>query len=218
MKMAKDKKKKAIDAEINRALLDDFDKFGGLIHRRWKEMIYCAVAILVVFGIVLYVWDYNQKQIQAANAVLANADTEEALVAAIGKYGKYDAANFARERLASVYIAKKEYAKALTLLTEIVENTKSKELKARTQINIGYLYEEDGKIAEAIAAFQQVGDNVDNSAAVRAEAYYSVGRLSLMQGNKEQAVICFTQVKTLADSSEGNTFATLATALLSEIN
>ncbi len=218
MKMAKDKKKKAIDAEINRALLDDFDKFGGLIHRHWKEMIYYAAAILVVIAIVLFVWDYNQKQIQTANAVLTNADTEEALVAAIEKYGKYDAANFAREKLASVYIAKKEYDKAIDLLTAIAENTKSKELKERTKLNIGYLYEESGKVAEAIAAFQQVGDNVVNSVAVRAEAYYSVGRLSLMQGNKEQAVICFTQVKTLAESGEGETFATLATALLSEIN
>ena len=127
MKKAKDKKKRAIDAEINRALLDDFDKFNALIHRRWKEMIYYAVAIVAVVAVVAFVFSYRNNQQSKAENVLANATTEEDLVKAIGQYGKYEAADFARLKLARIYIDKNEFAKAAGY-------------KINTQKSVAFLY------------------------------------------------------------------------------
>ena len=70
MKMAKDKKKKAIDAEINRALLDDFDKFNVLIHRRWKDMIYYSIAIVVIVAVIAFVISFRNKKLAKAENVL----------------------------------------------------------------------------------------------------------------------------------------------------
>jgi hypothetical protein len=218
MKMAKDKKKKAIDAEINRALLDDFDKFSALIHQRWKEMIYYAVAIVVVVGIVSAIISYRNNQTNKAENILANALTEEALVKAIDEYGKYEVADFARLKLAVIYINQKNFVKAAEQYKMVSENTLSKDLKERMMLDMAYLQEKEGKIAEAVEAFKNVGNNAENSVAVRAEAYYGAGRLSLVLKDQTNAQIYFEQVTTLTAAVEGgNLYGELALALLAEI-
>jgi predicted negative regulator of RcsB-dependent stress response len=218
MKMTKDKKKKAIDAEINRALLDDFDKFNALIHRRWKDMIYYSIAIVVIVAVIATVVSIRNKKLAKAENVFANALTEEALIKAIGEYGDYEAADFARLKLARIYIDKKEFAKAAAEYKKVFENTASIDLKERMQLDLAYLLEKEGKNADALAAFKVVGDAVNNSAAVRAEAYYAAGRLSLLEKDSANAKIYLEQVKSLAASIEGgNLYGELAIALLAEI-
>ena len=218
MKMAKDKKKKAIDAEINRALLDDFDKFNALIHRRWKDMIYYSLAIVVIVAVIAFVISFRNKKLAKAENVLANALTEEALIKAIDEYGEYEAADFARLKLARIYIDKKEFEKATAQYKKVFSNTASQDLKERMQLDLAYLLEKEGKIADALAAFKVAGDSVNNSVAVRAEAYYAAGRLSLLEKDSTNAKIYLEQVKTLAASIEGgNLYGELAIALLAEI-
>ncbi|MBQ9788805.1 MAG: hypothetical protein IJW31_04310 [Lentisphaeria bacterium] len=218
MKKAKDKKKRAIDAEINRALLDDFDKFNALIHRRWKEMIYYAVAIVAVVAVVAFVFSYRNNQQSKAENVLANATTEEDLIKAIDQYGKYEAADFARLKLARIYIDKNEFAKAAEQFKKVAANTPSKDLQERMQLDSAYLLEKENKIQEAFAAFKLIGDAADNSVAVRAEAYYGAGRLSIVLKDNANAQIYLEQVKTLGNAVEGgNFYSELAIALLAEI-
>ena len=51
MKKEQNKKKKQIDAEINRALLNDFDKIENFVVSRWKQMLIGAGVIIVLVAI-----------------------------------------------------------------------------------------------------------------------------------------------------------------------
>ena len=186
--------------------------------RKWQGWLIGAIAIVVVVAVIATIVSIRNKKLAKAENVLANALTEEALIKAINEYGNYEAADFARLKLARIYIDKKEFAKAAAEYKKVSSNTASQDLKERMQLDLAYLLEKEGKIADALVAFKSAGDAVNNSASVRAEAYYSAGRLALLEKDSTNAQIYLEQVKTLASSIEGgNLYGELATALLAEI-
>lgn len=220
MKMAKDKKKKAIDSEINKALLDDFDKFDSFVHTRWKEMIFASIGVIVVIAIIYTVYLKKASTLLKAENALAMATTEAELLAAIQNYGDYQATDFARIKLSRIYIEQKEFNKAVALLQSVSKNASAKELKERMIIDQAYVIETSGKLEDALKIFKSVAENSMNSIAIRAEAFYGAGRLSIALNDKSNAQIYLEQVKSLFASEEANNgslWSNLAQALLSEI-
>ena len=101
--MKKNNNKKQIDAEINRVLLNDFDKIETFIISKWKQLFIGAGVIVVLVAIGYGIMLKKENNERAAQRVIADAATKEQLVDAIKRCSSYKEVDYARIRLAKIY-------------------------------------------------------------------------------------------------------------------
>jgi tetratricopeptide (TPR) repeat protein len=185
------KKNKEMDATITRAMMDDVGRFEYFFITNWKLIVAVMVGLVIAVGVYFSAHAIRESSRRKADKVLAAAKDESALTAALATYGSAPSAGHARMRLARIYIAEKRFDDAAAQLRQIREKGElSGEFIERVRLEEAYLYETAGKTAEAAALFDEIGRNFAASAATRAEADYSAGRLYAGLGQKEQALEC----------------------------
>ena len=213
--MKKDNNKKQIDAEINRVLLNDFDKIETFIISKWKQLFIGAGVIVVLVAIGYGIMLKKENNERAAQRVIADAATKEQLVDAIKRCSSYKEVDYARIRLAKIYADEKDYAKAAELYKTVAQHTQSQDLKCRSLLDCAYMQESSGDFAEAAKSFMVIAGNTMYGAGVRAEAYYSALRLALKANKKDDAAGIFAKLNTFADDQNAATWVTLGKTLMS---
>lgn len=211
--MKKADNKKQIDAEINRVLLNDFDKIETFVISRWKQLFIGAGVIIVLVAIAYGIMLKKENNERAAQRAIADAATEEQLSDVIKRYSSYKEVDFARIRLAKIYADKKDFAKASELYKTVAQNTLSEDLKCRMLLDAAYMQEKSGAFADACKAFAVIGDNSMYSAGIRAEAYYSALRLSIKDNKKDEAAKIAGKLNAFANDASAATWISLAKSL-----
>jgi hypothetical protein len=176
--MAVDKnKKKAMDAEITEALLDDFDKFEHFATNYWKQIIAVAVVIVIAVALWVMISDAKTKADRKAIDILTNAKTENEILNVVDEYSSYPAANYARLRLAKMYLKDKKYSEAYEQFNILRSSNIPREMAWRISLDEGYAMELEGKKEAAAAKFAELGTNPSLPEGLRCEANYSAGRI-----------------------------------------
>jgi tetratricopeptide (TPR) repeat protein len=159
-------------------LNEDFDSFETWIMENWRFIVAgCVLAVLIVAGIGVGLYVSRSLDAKTARA-FADADTQERLVAVIKAHPGAPAASEARMKLATMLMAKKDYAGAIAIYKEIVASGKGGDaLGYRAALNEAYALELLGKKDEAVDAFSSVAQKLAAPDEVRAEANYGAGRL-----------------------------------------
>lgn len=211
--MKKVNNKKQIDAEINRVLLNDFDKIENFVVTRWKQMFIGAGVIIVLVAIAYGILLKKENNAAAARRAIADASTKEELSQVIERYKSYSEVDFARIKLARICVEAKDFAKAGELYRAVALNTQSQDLKCRMLLDEAYMIEKAGDFDKACKAFVVIADNSMYAAGVRAEAYYSAGRLFLKAGKKDDAAKVFDKLNQLASDETAAVWCNLGKAL-----
>lgn len=170
-------KKKALDAEITDALLDDFDKFEHFATTYWKQIGGVAVAIVVGVALWVMISDSKKASEQKINDAICNAKTETGIIKAVKEYPAYPAANYARLRLAKMYLNEKKYDKAYEQFRLLRASNIPREMTWRISLDEAYALELEGKKTAAAAKFAELGANPSLPDGFRCEANYGAGRL-----------------------------------------
>lgn len=192
--MAVDKnKKKALDAEITDALLDDFDKFEHFAISYWKQI--GAVAVAIVVGVALWVMisDSRKATERRINDEICNAKTEAEILAVVKKYPTYPAANYARLRLAKTYLEEKKYDKAYEQFKLLRSSDIPREMAWRISMDEAYALELEGKKTNAAEKFAVMADDPSLPDGLRCEANYAAGRLYTGLKQNDKAVKYLTK-------------------------
>ncbi|QSH41113.1 tetratricopeptide repeat protein [Lentisphaerota bacterium ZTH] len=186
--MAMDKKKKkAINAQISSELFDDFDRFEHFLSNYWRQLVAAAVIIVIAVGVWVTVREVHKAADRKAKNAFANATTEEEVIKALKTYGKYKAANFARLKLARIYISQKKFDKAHEQFKMLTGSDAPKEMIWRARMDEAYTLELEGKKLEAAKAFARIGEGGLLPDTFRAEANYSAGRIYAQTGDLKNA-------------------------------
>jgi tetratricopeptide (TPR) repeat protein len=185
--MAVDKKnKKALDAEITDALLDDFDKFEHFAMNYWKQI--AAAAVLIVIGVASWVMisDARKSAEKRTNDEICNAKTEAEIIKVVNKYPGHPAANYARLRLAKMYLVEKKYDKAYEQFQLLRSSSIPREMTWRIDLDEAYSLELEGKKEAAAVKFAEIGADPSVPEQLCSEANYSAGRIyaELKQNDK----------------------------------
>ena len=180
------KKKKAIDAEITNALLDDFDKFEHFAVTYWKQIGGLAVAIVVIVAIWVMVSESKKSTERRIKDEICNAKTETEIIKVVKEYPDYAAANYARLRLARLYLKDKKYNKAYEQFKLLRAAKIPREMTWRISLDEAYALEAEGKKSSAATKFAKMGVDPSLPEGFRCEANYSAGRIyaGLKKNNK----------------------------------
>lgn len=186
--MAVDKnKKKAMDAEITDALLDDFDKFEHFAMTYWKQIGGLAVAIVVGVALWVMISDSRKATERKINDAICNAKTEAEILKVVKEYPTYNAANYARLRLAKIYLNKKKYDKAYEQFKLLRASNIPREMAWRISMDEAYAMELEGKKPAAAEKFVAMGVDPSMPDGFRCEANYAAGRLYTSLKQKDKA-------------------------------
>ena len=186
--MAVDKNnKKAMDAEITDALLDDFDKFEHFAMTYWKQIGILAAAIVVAVALWVLISDSQKASERKINDAICNAKTEAEIIKIVEEYPTYAASHYARLRLAKIYVGEKKYDKAYEQFKLLKASNIPKEMSWRISLDEACALELEGKKAEAAAKFVAIGVDPGLADAFRCEANFAAGRLYVDLKNKDKA-------------------------------
>ena len=185
------KDKKALDAEVTKALMGENGEAVIWILKNWKKLLGVILAVLAVILAVTGITSYKEAPIAKGNEAFGMAGSEKEIRAALAKFSGHSAADSARIRLAKMLVEEKKYADALKELAA-VESSAAKLMS-------GYIHELNKQNKEAVAAFNAVLNNVQADSAARAEARYAAARLHIQ--SKDLAAAKATLKMTLPQSS-----------------
>lgn len=174
-----EKDKKAMDAEISKALVGENGEAVIWVLKNWKKLLGVIFAILAVILIVTGITSYKAAQVLKGNEAFGMASNAAEIRAALAKFSGHSAADTARIRLAKMLVEEKKYTDAIKELAA-VEGSAAKLMS-------GYIYELNKQDKEALAAFNAVLNNVQADSAARAEARYAAARLYIRTKDFKQA-------------------------------
>lgn len=175
-------------------LSGDFDTFESWLIENWKLV--AAIGAVIILGVAAFSISAHVIRSRDAAAVKAfsEAKTAEALLAAIAAYPNHAGAVNARTRLAGIYIADKNYDKALAEFRSIASSDADPFLRSRASVDCAYILEIQGKNEEAIREFESLSVNPQISEELRAESAYAAGRLYMAKNDLPKARAALSRV------------------------
>lgn len=215
MKMKNDNKKK-IDSELNRVLLNDFDRIEGFVRSYWKHMLIGAGVIIVIvavaYGVILKK-EKNEKAAKLAVAVAVKENNVEKLNDVISKYGDYSSTDNARAVLAKKYFEEKKFDDAAKLYKEVAVKTQDVNLRAQMLLNEAAALEAAAKIDAALKAYAAIGDNAAYGIASRSQAYYQAARIAQSAGKNNEFTAYLAKLNTFSVNLEAESWCLLGNKL-----
>ncbi len=175
-------------------LSGDFDTFESWLIENWKLV--AAIGAVIILGVAAFSISAYVIRSRDAAAVrtFSDAKTAEALLAAIAAYPNHAGAVNARTRLAGIYIADKNYDKALAEFRSIASSDADPFLRSRASVDCAYVLEVQGKNEEAIHEFEALSANPQIPEELRAESAYAAGRLYLAKNDLQKARALLSRV------------------------
>lgn len=188
-------RKKALNAEISKALMTDFERLGQGFLTYWKLIAIVVIGLALLIAAIGWAAMHQKKSARTARETLAAATNAEELANALKAFGGSPAAPAARFRLAGMHLQAKQYDKAINELKQVGSADGNTFLAANAALTEGYALELAGKADDAAAKFAALAELATAPAAVRAEARYAAGRLYLMQKNLRKAAELLTSAR-----------------------
>ncbi|MDR0931752.1 MAG: tetratricopeptide repeat protein [Victivallales bacterium] len=195
--------KKALNAEISKVMMSDFERIGQGIVDYWKPLSVTVIGIAVLVSVICYAAAHQKKSTRLAQEALSEASNVAELSSVLDTYGDSSAAPTARYRLATLYIAEKKYDEALKTL-ELAAGSKNVHLNGSVALLEAYVLEKTGKLADAAAKFEAIDNNAEFSSVMRAEARFAAARLYVKQNRIEQALVLLKQVPSNAATPDAS--------------
>ena len=185
--------KKALNAEISKAMMSDFERIGQGFLDYWKPLALVVVGIALLVAVICWAAEHQKNSIRKAQEAISEAADIEALTKALETYGSTDAAPAGRYRLAQLYIGEKKYDEALKELN-LAAGGEDAFLNGNIALAQAYVLELSGKPAEAAEKFAATCGNSTFPSAMRAEARFAAGRLFVAQKDLARAKALLEQV------------------------
>ena len=188
-----DNEKKAKNIDIPEAgVSQELDNFELWVVEHRKKILVVSAILVVVIATGICLWRWHKGAENRSREAFAKAVTAEQIEAALKKHPKGPAASGVRLRLAEKYNAKKEYAKAAAVLSEVVKDqTADLYVRSRAEVNAGRYYELAKNVAEAEKAYASAANNAAYQEPVRAEAAYLLGCLYVAKNDTAKAQASF---------------------------
>lgn len=173
------------DQKVSAAL----DNFEVWLLSNWKQTLIGVGAFVVIVVVVLIAMQIRKANLEKIRSTFAEAQTQEALQAALEAHPDSVCADSARQRLAALLTNAGNLEKAIEVWAEIEASpSASIYMKSRAGMNRAALLEQIGKKQEALAAFQSYAQNAQATDFIRNEALFSSVRLLADSGDTQQAL------------------------------
>jgi len=186
---------KAVEAQIDNVLADDIDKFEHYAVANWKSIVTFSVSIVVVVVIMAIVLKVQNASDKKTVTVLENAKTIEELQKVISNNANHPAVVPAIMRLAQLYMNDKKYDNAIQEYNKIFKKNINSELKGRVKLNIGYIYELQNKLQDAMINFKTAATIFEVSSDIVSEANYSTARILILLNKQDDALSLLNSIK-----------------------
>ena len=186
------KRQKQINSQMGE-VMDDFDRFEFFFATHWKKIVVVAVvAVLAVAAYCTYGY-FDKRNAQEASAAYLKAENIAQINEAVAKYSNAPAWIYVK--LASLYIAEKDYAPAAEALKKAAADSTAPEMQWRAQLNLAYLDELQNKNADAADAFAQLAQSLrqNGAAGYAVEAYFAAGRNYIAAKDNAKAAAILTE-------------------------
>ena len=193
------KRQKQINSQMGE-VMDDFDRFEFFFATNWKKIVIVAViAVLAVAAYCTYGYFEKRNSREAASAYL-KAENIAQINEAVAKYDNAPAWIYIK--LASLYLAEKNYTSAAEALKKAAVDTAAPEMQWRAQLNLAYLDELQNKNAEAADAFAQLAQSLrqNGAAGYAVEAYFAAGRNYIAAKDNAKAAAILTEGRSFLES------------------
>ncbi|MGN6554948.1 MAG: YfgM family protein [Verrucomicrobiota bacterium] len=162
-----------------------------------KKQLILGVAALVVVGcaVGLFVWQQNQKQVSASEALTKIATQSsaagkpapaETFLKVAADYPKTDAGARALLIAGARFFADGKYAEAQAQFQKFLSENQGSDFSDQAQIGVAASLEAQGKTAEAIKAYKDIAER-HSTDSVAPQAKLALGRLYEAQGNLTSA-------------------------------
>lgn len=178
--------KKALNAEISKAMMNDFERIGQGVIDYWKPLAAVVVGVALLVTVICWAAEHQRNSVRKAQEAISEATDVAALTKALETYGDTDAAPTGRYRLALLYLNEKKYAEALNELEQAAGRGDAF-LNGNIALTEAYALELSGKPAEAAEKFAVASGEATYPAAMRAEARFAAGRLFVAQKDLARA-------------------------------
>ncbi|MBS1371694.1 MAG: hypothetical protein HPZ91_17250 [Lentisphaeria bacterium] len=209
--------KKALNAEISKVMMNDFERIGQGVIDYWKPLALVVVGIAVLVAAICWAAGHQKSSARRAQEALAEASSIGELTGALETYGTSPAAPATRYRLASLYIKDKKYDEALGQL-KLASGSEDAYLNGNIALTGAYVLEQTGRLADAAAKFAALSGDAAFPAVMRAEARFAAARLYVKQKELAQAAGLLAQIPS-SDVPQGaaSSWDELSSALLRAI-
>ena len=163
----------------------------------WKQVLAGLAGVALIIVIVAVAGHLKSESDAAALRELGSAKDTASLERAIAAHKSNPAVFAAYMRLASLYIAEKNYAKAYdSLKSAAIDPRADVFFRTRAAIDCAGLLEMQGKYADAVRELEAVSGDMAAGEALRAEAAYNAARIAFAAGDKASAERLLASVNT----------------------
>lgn len=147
--------------------------------RNWKLAIAAIVLIAAIVAVVVIVNHVRDAADQKARAEIASASTIEALNEVLSKHAENPASVGAALRLASLYLAEKDFESARKALKFVIDFEKADPyIRTRAAIDSAGILEVEGSREAACGEFRSIAADPGADEILRAEAAYAAARIA----------------------------------------
>lgn len=186
--------KKALNAEISKAMWNDLERLEMGFVSSWKWIACAAVGLAVLVSAICWIASYRKHSEQTAREALSAAKTVDELIAVLAVHGESPAAHAAHFRLAGLYLQDRKFDKALEEL-KLAEGDGDSYAAGNVAITEGYVLELSGKRDAASEKFAAVASDPAIPSPMRAEARFAAGRLYVQQQQLERAASLLSEAR-----------------------
>ena len=184
--------------------------------RNWKLAIAAVILIAAVVAVVVIIGHVRDVSDQKARAEIASAATISSLSEILVKYADHPASVGAAQRLASLYLAEKDFKNAQRALHFIIDFEKADPyLRTRAAIDSAGILEIEGSREAACGELRSIAADPAADEVLRAEAAYTAARIAFESGEWDRAEEIIGLINTArADSESADPYSAWATDAL----
>ena len=171
--------------------------------RNWKLAVAAAVLIAIVIAAVVIVRHVVSLADQKARAEIASASTITSLTEVLEKYAGNPASIGAAQRLASLYLAEKDYENARKALKFVIDFEKADPyIRTRAAIDSAGILEIEGSREAACGELRSIAADPGADEVLRAEAAFSAARIAFEAGEWSRAEEALALINTARAETE----------------
>ena len=180
--------------------------------RNWKLAVAAVVLIAAVIAVVVIINHVRDAADQKARAEIASASTITALTEVLSKHAENPASVGAAQRLASLYLAEKDFENARKALKFIIDFEKANPyIRTRAAVDSAGILEVGGSREAACSEFRAIAADPAADEVLRAEAAYAAARIAFELRDWNKAEEALAMINTArADSGSSDPYSAWA--------
>ena len=180
------KRQKKVNSQMSE-VMDEFDRFEYFFASHWKKIVAVAVLAVLAVGVYAIIAYAMKRNNEKAAMAYSSAKNLQELEAAVAQYK--NPPSWVNVRMAAYYAEKKDYNKAVALLTQAAQDGYAPETQWSAMLNLAKVKELQGKYPEAAAdALKLANVRVPGSAIFAMEGFMTAIHNYKLAGDKANAL------------------------------